>query len=123
MHRLARVLGGLALVLAAGPALASFTPIQLDGEFADWDGLAPLLTDASGDGGTVDFARIWVTNDQDYLYIRFETGGEVQPDEQQDMLLIGCLNESDLEKRAVREVKRPFRYLIHHLPQPGFPLG
>ncbi|MCB1182646.1 endonuclease/exonuclease/phosphatase family protein [bacterium] len=87
MHRLARVLGGLALVLAAGPALASFTPIQLDGEFADWDGLAPLLTDASGDGGTVDFARIWVTNDQDYLYIRFETGGEVQPDEQQDMLL------------------------------------
>ena len=85
MTRLARLVCLLALLLIAGAASAALTPIQLDGEFADWDGLAPAFTDGSGDGGVVDFGRIWITNDQDYLYVRFETGGEVQPDEQQDI--------------------------------------
>ncbi len=76
-----------ACALAAAPAAAGLLPIYLDGWFDDWAGQAPVYTDASGDGGTVDWGAVWVANDQDYLYIRFETGGEVQPDEQQQMRL------------------------------------
>jgi len=75
------------LVLAAGSAGAELAPIQLDGSFDDWAALSPLASDNPNDGGAVDFGDIWVANDQDYLYIRFETGGEVQPDEQQDLRL------------------------------------
>jgi hypothetical protein len=68
-------------------AFAVLAPIRLDGDFADWAALTPLLDDANDDTGLVDFGRVWVANDQDYLYIRFETEGDVQPDEQQDMRL------------------------------------
>ena len=87
MVRLARlcVLLSTLLALLALPAAAALVPIQLDGNFDDWSGVALLGADSPNDGGTVDFANVWVANDQDYLYIRFETGGEVQPDEQQDI--------------------------------------
>ncbi len=74
-------------LLAPGFVLAELTPIQIDGYFDDWAALAPVLDDSADDAGPVDFGRIWVANDQDYLYIRFETEGEVQPDEQQNMRL------------------------------------
>ena len=76
----------VSLVLVA-PAAAGLVPIQLDGEFGDWAAVAPSHTDPSGDGGTVDFGAIAVANDQDYLYIRFAVGGDVQSDEQQEMRL------------------------------------
>ncbi len=76
-----------ALSWVVAPATAALAPIQLDGDFSDWATVALLGSDNPNDGGTVDFADVWVANDQDYLYIRFETGGEVQPDEQQDIRL------------------------------------
>jgi hypothetical protein len=74
-------------MLAPGFALAELTPIQINGYFDDWAALAPVLDDSADDAGPIDFGRVWVANDQDYLYIRFETEGEVQPDEQQNMRL------------------------------------
>lgn len=73
----------------ASAASASLTPVQLDGFFEDWSSVAVQATDAAGDDGSsgIDFGRAWVTNDQDYLYIRFETGANVQPDEGQQMRL------------------------------------
>jgi endonuclease/exonuclease/phosphatase family metal-dependent hydrolase len=78
----------VAMVLCAGlasAARADLMPIQLDGFFDDWAEVQPLHTDPAGDGGTVDFRAVAVANDQDYLYIRFEVTGDVQPDEQQSM--------------------------------------
>ena len=74
-------------LLAPGFTLADLAPLQIDGYFDDWATLAPVHDDSHDDAGPVDFGRIWVANDQDYLFIRFETGGEVQPDEQQNMRL------------------------------------
>ncbi len=76
-------------ILSAGipPAAADLVPIQLDGWFGDWSAVAPVHTDAPGDGGTVDFGAVSAANDQDFLYIRFEVSGDVQPDEQQSMEL------------------------------------
>ncbi len=78
----------LCLVVAA-PAVADLAPIQLDGFFDDWTALSPDFTDGSGDDGSsgIDFQNIWVANDQNYLFIRFETTADVQPDEQQQMML------------------------------------
>ena len=74
-------------LIAPGFALAELAPIQIDGYFDDWAGVTPAHDDSNDDAGPVDFGRIWVANDQDHLYIRFETEGEVQPDEQQNMRL------------------------------------
>lgn len=82
----------LALLLAAGaacPAAADLVPITIDGWFDDWAAVAPLLTDQAGDGGAsgIDFGSLWAANDQDWLFLGFETGADVQPDEQQDIRL------------------------------------
>lgn len=74
-------------VVAATAARADLMPIQLDGFFDDWAEVTPQHNDPAGDGGTVDFRAVAVANDQDYLYIRFEVTGNVQPDEQQSMEL------------------------------------
>ena len=62
-------------LLVPGFALADLVPIQINGYFEDWAGLAHVLDDSNDDAGPVDFGRVWVANDQDYLYIRFETEG------------------------------------------------
>jgi endonuclease/exonuclease/phosphatase family metal-dependent hydrolase len=74
-------------LFVTAPTRAELAPIQLDGLFEDWAAVSLMASDNPNDGGTVDFADVWVANDQDFLYIRFETGGEVQPDEQQDIRL------------------------------------
>jgi len=82
-----RSLLALGVLLCALPAAAVLAPISLDGDFTDWSALAPLADDAGDDTGPVDWGRIWAANDENFLYLRFETGAEVQPDEQQNMRL------------------------------------
>ncbi len=73
-------------VLFTTSALAA--PIVLDGGFDDWSAVGVAATDASGDGGNgVDFGRVWATNDDRFFFLRFETGIEVQGDEQQSIRL------------------------------------
>ena len=85
-----RSLLSLLLVAAcAAPAAADLVPVVLDGWFDDWAALAPLATDPAGDDGAtgIDFGDLWAANDQDWFFLRFTTGAEVQPDEQQDIRL------------------------------------
>jgi len=85
----------LALTLVAPRASAVSQPIIPDGDFSDWTG-GPLVTDASGDGGGsgVDFVNLFVANDDDRLFLRFDTTAEVQPDEQQD-IVVGLDTDND----------------------------
>ena len=63
-------------------------PIVLDGGFDDWSAVPVSVTDTAGDGGNgVDFGRVWATNDHRFFFLRFETGIEVQGDEQQSIRL------------------------------------
>jgi len=81
-----RALGALLLL---STATAHATPITLDGAFADWAGLSPAASDGLGDDGSsgIDFDRVWFTNDARFVFLRFQTGAEVQGDEQQSMRL------------------------------------
>jgi endonuclease/exonuclease/phosphatase family metal-dependent hydrolase len=76
------VLGWLPALALAEPA-----PIVLDGLMEDWADLAPVYEDPSGDGSGVDFGRIWVADDPDFLFLRFETGQELQLDENNSIVL------------------------------------
>ena len=53
-------------------------PISIDGLFDDWAEVAPAHQDPAGDGGSngVDFQRLWIADDQRFLFLRFELGAE-----------------------------------------------
>lgn len=64
--------GGLA------PACADQAAIVLDEGFGDWVSLSPAYADGSGDGvHPLDLGRLWIADDAENLYLRFETSGEV----------------------------------------------
>lgn len=77
----------LAAMAASTPAAAALHPIVPDGDFDDWTGVTALGTDAVGDGSPVDLRNVWMANDQDWLFLRFEVTAEIQPDEGQDLVL------------------------------------
>ncbi len=54
--------------------------IGMDGYFDDWKNLSPLYTDPAGDAGAdqIDLDRLWVANDENYLFLRFSmTSAEI----------------------------------------------
>lgn len=59
--------------------LAQNTSILIDGIFSDWDNTTPLHIDTPGDddNSNIDFGRLWVSNDQDFLFIRIEVRKEL----------------------------------------------
>lgn len=63
--------------------------IILDEHFSDWDQFEPVYSDAAGDAGPgrVDFGRLWVANDDRYLYMRIEMGAEINFQSNNDLVL------------------------------------
>ncbi len=55
------------------------TPVLIDGSFSDWNSRQPLYTDPHGDagGGTIDFGRLWVGNDNHFLFLAVEMGNSL----------------------------------------------
>jgi endonuclease/exonuclease/phosphatase family metal-dependent hydrolase len=73
----------LALALAPATALAVSMSIQMDGVYGDWTPAPFAVTDPAGDAGGsgIDFTSLQIAHDQGRLFLRFNTGVEVQPDE------------------------------------------
>jgi endonuclease/exonuclease/phosphatase family metal-dependent hydrolase len=63
----------LAAALAA-PVFAQSGFITIDEDFSDWEGIAPVF-ERSGDEGA--FQRVWVTNDDRYLFISIEMDASI----------------------------------------------
>lgn len=71
----------LLMFLASGQAAtADQHPIQMDGFYSDWEGIEPVYVDPSGDGGAsgIDLGRLWIADDDAFLYMRFEVATEIQ---------------------------------------------
>ena len=52
--------------------------VIIDGAFDDWDGVPVTHTDPSGDGGpSMDFGRLWVADDDQFLFVRLELGSSI----------------------------------------------
>jgi exonuclease III len=59
--------------------LLSQSRILIDDDFSDWQNIPPAYTDANGDNGfsNIDFGRLWIHNDVDYLFFNIEVGTEI----------------------------------------------
>ncbi len=66
----------LVLALLPAPTLAKALPIVPDGYFTDWKKAGKPHTDPLGDApdGRVDLGKMWLANDDDSLYLRFQVG-------------------------------------------------
>ena len=53
--------------------------ILIDGDFADWEGITPATSDPEETGEGEELKEYWVTNDSEYLYLRFSFHGEIGP--------------------------------------------
>lgn len=78
----------LALVLITA-ASATSQLIRIDGVYDDWSEIDPIYTDELGDGQNngIDFEKVWITNDQANIYIRFELNKEIDLQEDNELAL------------------------------------
>jgi hypothetical protein len=51
--------------------------ILIDGNFDDWTGMTPLATETQDNPDTKEFKDIYVANDDDYIYVRFNFYSDV----------------------------------------------
>jgi endonuclease/exonuclease/phosphatase family metal-dependent hydrolase len=65
------------LVLIVPTATAEQAPITIDGVLGDWADVAVAYTDAAGDGSGADFGRLWIADDDRFLFLRLEVGQEL----------------------------------------------
>jgi hypothetical protein len=88
MLKLRIVTCGVTLLLAlAASGVADQQPICIDGLFEDWVDVGPGYDDPLGDSGSsgVDFQRLWIADDDRFLFLRFEIGVEVNPSEDNNL--------------------------------------
>lgn len=64
--------------------------IIIDGDFRDWDAVDVAFTDDANDGQNngIDLQKIWIADDEDYLFIRFQTGKVINLQEDNDLKLV-----------------------------------
>ncbi len=80
---------------------AQSSRVFMDGFFDDWENFAPIYDDAHGDnaGGSIDFGRLWITNDDRFLYLRLEVGSEINfQNDNQIVLYIDSDNKTSTGK-------------------------
>lgn len=58
---------------------AEISPIIIDGDFSDWEGVEPIGIDLRGDAkaGEVDWTKLWVKSSPENLYLSYETENPV----------------------------------------------
>ena len=62
--------------------------ITIDGEFEDWADVVASVIDNKGDGmGAVDFTRIWLADDDRFLFIRIEATEDFDLSDDNSILL------------------------------------
>jgi endonuclease/exonuclease/phosphatase family metal-dependent hydrolase len=73
------------MALFAAAAAAEQVPITIDGALGDWDNVAVLYTDAADGGSGADFGRLWIADDDRFLFLRLEMGDEIDLSENNDL--------------------------------------
>ncbi|MEM6803362.1 MAG: endonuclease/exonuclease/phosphatase family protein [Bacteroidota bacterium] len=67
------------LFLISASLLAQSNRIVLDEAYEDWANISPLISDSLGDAGSsnIDFGKLWVSNDDEFIFFRIEVGAEI----------------------------------------------
>ena len=66
----------LFLLFLLAPSFAWSQNILIDGKFDDWIDI-PAIEDATGDGNNMDFERVWIHSDRQFIYLSFELSREM----------------------------------------------
>ncbi len=100
------------LLLLPGAAHAQAARILLDGLPDDWQALAPLHADPSGDApaGAVDFGRLWMAHDEQFFFLRFELGAEVLIQEFNEIVLYLDTDDDPATGQAVHGIGAELRW-------------
>ncbi len=86
-----RILLTAIVALLHWPALGEQFPIIIDGLFNDWEGVPTAYEDSADEGGSgVDFRRLWIADDDRFLFLRVEFGDEIDASENNQVRL--CLS-------------------------------
>lgn len=83
------VVTALTLILHPVPTFSQAARIFMDGDLSDWQNLIPLYSDSIGDqvSGDIDFGRLWVANDERFLFLHIEVGTEISLQNGNDITL------------------------------------
>lgn len=87
----------LGIVLSTS-AVAEQAAISIDGRFDDWADIQPIYVDAIGDSTSptgFDFGRLWIADDDEYLYLRYETTAVVDPSGPSNFTLLAIDIDND----------------------------
>lgn len=67
------------LTLSWSAFSGTYKHIRVDGSFDDWIGVPLAYEDAADSATSADYRRVWLANDEEYLYVRFTTERAVNP--------------------------------------------
>ena len=83
-----RILFAAIVALFSWPALGEQFPIIIDGLFDDWEGVPTAYENSADEGGSgVDFRRLWIADDDRFLFLRVEFGDEIDASENNQVRL------------------------------------
>jgi len=89
MIKQSNVLALITTLIGSIPVYGEALPVIPDGDFNEWTSSAIAHADPIGDSasGNVDFGVVYIANDADQLFVRFETGLELKLQENNDLAL------------------------------------
>jgi len=88
----------------------SFAQISIDENFDDWEALTPLYIDSTGDGGSIEFFRLWLSDDEKFLYYCFDTGSEINLQELNDITLYLDLDNNNTTGKSINGIGAELEY-------------
>jgi len=105
MHRLFNTMIVFFVLLFAFSVVADEPTIVLDGEFDDWSGIKPAVSDPTGDASTpsmIDFGDVRVTSTPNYAHLFIELGNtiNIQRLDGTAQLLLDCDDDQTSGKRV-----------------------
>jgi endonuclease/exonuclease/phosphatase family metal-dependent hydrolase len=77
-RQLASIVGAVAAALlpVSPRAVGGQAAVTIDGAFEEWAAVPVAYADASGDGSGIDLGRLWIADDDRFVFLRLELGSE-----------------------------------------------
>jgi len=66
----------------------------IDGKFDDWDSIDPIHEDAANDVNNFDFTKIWVSSDEQFIYLSFQLNTEFNIQEDNGLTLFMDIDDN-----------------------------
>ncbi len=86
--------------------------ILIDDDFSDWQSIPPAYTDTNGDNGfsNIDFGKLLIYNDADYLFFNIEVGDEINLQESNEITIYIDTDNNDTTGISVNGIGADLYY-------------